>query len=223
MEFKLAGVKLEDVFSKSVNDIFLDVLDYIYDVARHKHKTKDEFKANEGYWDLCEVYDCFEGILKCIALNVSHMDYTIENLELEEQISYKYEDVFDLSYEEFYKKIMLIISDSLQAPFSLTDKNLVEVFKLFTDSVSDAIGLLELFDARDYLANSKLTKSQFRDLLPEIARSDFDKFVQDYESMGEGRDFDFCQACRESVIEDLSQVKDYKIDLIGISNQLKEG
>lgn len=230
MEFKLklTGIKLDDILRKSVNDIFLDVLDYIYDVARYKHKTKDEFKAKESYWDYSEVYDCFEGILKCIALNVSNMDYIIEDLELEVQVKYKYEDVFDLPYEEFYKKIMLIISDSLQTSFSLTDENLVEAFKLFTDSVSDAVGFLEVHDATDYLVSSKLTKSQFRDLLPEIARSDFDKFVQDYESMGNGRDFDSSQDCRESVVESLFMeslysIKDYTIDLIGISNQLKEG
>ena len=75
MEFKLklTGIKLDDILRKSVNDIFLDVLDYIYDVARYKHKTKDEFKAKESYWDYSEVYDCFRDILDCIALNISHI------------------------------------------------------------------------------------------------------------------------------------------------------
>lgn len=224
MEFKLAEIRVEDVFNKSVDDIFLDVLDYVYDITRRQYGSKADFKSRTSYWkyDDNDTYDYFVGVLKCIALNISNINYTVEDMEVDVSGDFKFEDVFDCSYEEFYKKVMIIISDSLKDCFSLTDKNLVEIFKLFTECIVYDIGFLEVCEIIRYLANSDLTKDQFKDLLPEVSHSDFDKFIQDYESMG-GGSFDSCQACRESVLHSLNNSKNYKIDLIGISNQLKEG
>ena len=50
MEFKLAEIRVEDVFNKSVDDIFLDVLDYVYDITRRQYGSKADFKSRTFYW-----------------------------------------------------------------------------------------------------------------------------------------------------------------------------
>ena len=99
MEFKLAEIRVEDVFNKSVDDIFLDVLDYVYDITRRQYGSKADFKSRTSYWkyDDNDTYDYFVGVLKCIALSISNINYTVEDMEVDVSGDFKFEDVYRLS------------------------------------------------------------------------------------------------------------------------------
>lgn len=220
MKFIINSVKIEDIFEKGVEDIFRDVLGFVYDSSIYKYRDKARFINNLPYFEDSTV-NLFEDVLQCIALNVANVDYIVEDVEDVSSDTFEFNKVFSCSYDEFYKGIMLIISNYLGGSFSLTETNLVNIFKLFTNSITWDVGFLEVCDAEKYLSSLGISESEFRDLLPEIVKSGFDDLIESQKKAYSDYNFKD-QECVDEVISELDYKYRSEINWIEIRKKYEE-